>query len=54
MPEKRQNLHDILKIVQDAGFKYHIKEAYTTKYPFIERKLNFGMDLQLNIFCYKN
>jgi FkbM family methyltransferase len=54
MPEKRQNLHDILKIVQDAGFKYHIKEAYTTRYPFIERKLNFGMDLQLNIFCYKN
>lgn len=54
MPEKRQNLHDILKIVQDAGFNYHIKEAYTAKYPFIERKLNFGMDLQLNIFCYKN
>ncbi len=54
MPEKRQNLHDILKIVQDAGFKYHIKEAYTARYPFIERKLNFGMDLQLNIFCYKN
>jgi len=54
MSEKKQNLHDILKIVQEAGFKYHIKEAYTTKYPFIERKLNFGMDLQLNIFCYKN
>lgn len=54
MPNIPQNLHQILTIVQKAGFKYHIKEAYTTKYPFIERKLNFGMDLQLNIFCYKN
>lgn len=53
MPDKEQNLHKILEIVQKAGFSYHIKEAYTTKYPFIERKLNFGMDLQLNIFCYK-
>lgn len=53
MPLKEQNLHKILEIVQKAGFSYHIKEAYTTKYPFIERNLNFGMDLQLNIFCYK-
>lgn len=53
MPDRKQNLHKILKIVQKAGFSYHIKEAYTTKYPFIERNLNFGMDLQLNIFCYK-
>jgi len=51
---KEQNLHEILNIVQKAGFRYHIKEAYTTKNPFIERNLNFGMDLQLNIFCYKN
>lgn len=54
MPEKVQNLHEILEIVQKAGFKYHIKEAYTSKHPFMERNLNFGMDLQLNIFCYKN
>lgn len=53
MLNKRQNLHDILKIVQDSGFDYHIKEAYTTKYPYIERNLNYGMDLQLNIFCYR-
>jgi FkbM family methyltransferase len=54
MPDKQQNLHNILNIVQNAGFSYHIKEAYTAKYPFIERNLNFGMDLQLNIFCYKS
>jgi FkbM family methyltransferase len=54
MPDREQNLHKILEIVQKAGFSYHIKEAYTSKYPFIKRNLNFGMDLQLNIFCYKN
>lgn len=54
MSGKVQNLHEVLEIVQKAGFKYHIKEACTSRYPFIERNLNFGMDLQLNIFCYKN
>ncbi|MGK2861255.1 MAG: FkbM family methyltransferase [Chitinophagaceae bacterium] len=50
---EEQNLHHILKIVHEAGFRYHIKEAYTTPTPFIERRLNVGMDLQLNIFCFR-
>lgn len=54
MLDRPQNLHEILQIVHDGGFRYHIKEAYTTRYPFLRRTLNFGMDLQLNIFCYKN
>jgi FkbM family methyltransferase len=53
MPGREQNLHQILEIANKAGFRYHIKEAYTTTYPLIERKLNVGMDLQLNIFCYR-
>ncbi len=48
-----QNLHQILGTVQQAGFRYHIKEAYTSPFPFMQRKLNVGMDLQLNIFCYR-
>lgn len=54
MNEESQNLHKILEIIQNAGFRYHLKEAHTSKYPFIERDLNYGMDLQLNIFCYKD
>lgn len=53
MENKEQNLHRILEIVHRAGFRYHIKEAYSTAFPFVERKLNVGMDLQLNIFCYR-
>lgn len=52
-PNVEQKLHEILNIVQRAGFKYHIKEAYTEKKPFLQRTLNVGMDLQLNIFCFK-
>lgn len=53
MANSKQNLHLILQLVQEAGFRYHIKEAYTTKFPFVERRLNFEMDLQLNLFCYR-
>ncbi len=51
--DKTQNLHQILETLQSAGFIYHIKEAYVRKVPFIERELNNGMDMQLNIFCYR-
>lgn len=53
MENREQNLHLILDMIYKAGFRYHIKEAYTTRFPFIERRLNVGMDLQLNIFCYR-
>jgi hypothetical protein len=51
--DKTQTLDEILRIVKNAGFRYHIKEAYTARYPFISRELNNDMDLQLNVFCYK-
>lgn len=53
MSGKPQNLHQLLDIVSQAGFRYHIKEAFTSKYPFVKIEENFGMDLQLNIFCYR-
>lgn len=52
--DSEQKLDEILKTIKLAGFKYHIKEAYTTSRPFIDKKLNGKMDLQLNIFCYRN
>ncbi|TRO63929.1 FkbM family methyltransferase [Christiangramia sabulilitoris] len=52
-PGEEQKLHKILDWVQQAGFRYHIKEAFTRQKPFVSRKTNVGMDLQLNIFCYR-
>jgi len=48
-----QNLHNLLSIFQKAGFRYHIKETFTSPEPFINQRINDGMDLQLNIFCYR-
>lgn len=50
---EEQKLGDLLNILREAGFRYHIKEAYTTELPYIERKLQLGMDLQLNVFGYR-
>jgi len=49
--EKRpQRLHEILEILYESGFRYHIHEAYTRCKPFVDNNTMLGMDLQLNIF----
>lgn len=50
--KEQQTLHDILSIIQDAGFRYHVKEASCRKLPFIEKSIP-GMDLQLDIFGFR-
>ena len=50
---EEQKLGELLNILKEAGFRYHLKEAYTTLHPYLERKLQLGMDLQLNIFGYR-
>lgn len=50
---KKQTLNEILKIISDAGFRYHIQEAYTSPQPFMHVTGMQDMDLQLNIFCYR-
>lgn len=49
---QRQALHELLAILQEAGFRYHIKEASARDTPFIERRTE-GMDLQLDIFAFR-
>lgn len=51
--KSEQKLHEILGILTEEGFRYHIKEAYTAPFPFLERPVMLGMDLQLNIFAYR-
>ena len=50
---KPQTLNEILKIISNAGFRYHIQEAYISPQPFIKIDAVQDMDLQLNIFCYR-
>jgi FkbM family methyltransferase len=44
-----QKLSRILEILSQAGFRYHIHEAFTSPQPFLNRQLVGRMDLQLNI-----
>lgn len=51
--QEEQNLHNILAILAQSGFRYHIKEAYTAQKPFIDIPLMLNFDLQLNIFAIR-
>ena len=35
-PGERQDLGVILEVIQAAGFRYHIKDAYLIEHPFLE------------------
>jgi len=51
-----QNLSEILQILEASNFRYFIKPVTDRAVPFINRvnKSNPSMDLQLNIYAYKN
>ena len=49
-----QLLGDLLNILKKEGFRYHIKEAFTSPHPFDVIDVVGGMDLQLNIYATNN
>lgn len=53
-PNERQNLDKTLKIITDAGFKYQLVSARKVDRPYLTDFNGFFMDLQMNIFCYRN
>lgn len=54
--QTEQNLNEILTTLTSAGFRYFIRPAADRLVPFINRKNKNApaMDLQLNIYAYKN
>lgn len=51
---KPQRLDELLSVIRQAGFRYQIQEAYVARQPFLARRLMMGMDLQLNLFCFRD
>lgn len=49
---EEQSLDEMLTILKQAGFRYHIKEAYTVARPF-SFQFGKGPDLQLDIFAFR-
>lgn len=48
-----QTLHELTSILHAAGFRLHMQILEPSHQPFINRKINSGMDLQANIFGYR-
>lgn len=54
IPDQPQCLQELLLILRDAGFRYHIKDANPIKHPFLAEERRKVFDLQLNIFAYRS
>ncbi|MEC4891514.1 MAG: FkbM family methyltransferase [Oscillatoria sp. PMC 1050.18] len=50
---ERQSVDIILKILSEAGFRIHIHPSVISPQPFYHRDICLGMDLQLNIFAFR-
>lgn len=51
--DQPQRLDEMLAIFRGAGFRYQIHEAFVARMPFMERPTLMGMDLQLNIYGFR-
>lgn len=51
--DQKQELHKILELFYDMGYRYHVHEAFVRKHPFVDTNCMVGMDLQLNLFFIK-
>ena len=49
-----QTLDVIFSILKNADFRISISTQFASPQPLIEKKVHCGMDLQLNIFAYRN
>jgi arsenate reductase-like glutaredoxin family protein len=52
---QKQRLAEIIRVLEDSGFRYFIKQSEDRYSPLINKinKFNPKMDLQLNIFAHR-
>lgn len=51
---KEQRLSEILMLLKEGGFRYHLKESFSRKKPLVDRNNACeNMDMAINIFAYK-
>lgn len=48
-----QTLHTLVNILHETGFRLHIHPPMTSPQPFYSRNVYLGMDMQLNIFAFR-
>jgi len=50
---EKQYLAELLSFLNDEGFRVHVQPVNVSGQPFMERRINAGFDMQLNIFAWK-
>jgi FkbM family methyltransferase len=52
---KEQHLDDILLMLKEAGYRYHLRQSFSRKRPFIDKHLACEhMDMAINVFAYRH
>lgn len=52
---KKQQLHEVLQLLQDSGYRYHLKQSFSQHSPFTDRVLACeNMDMAINVFAYRH
>jgi len=51
---RRQRLDEMLSVLVESGFRYHIQPELVSERPFLTRYNDNGMDQRLNIFAYRS
>jgi FkbM family methyltransferase len=52
--DRPQTLDNLIAILAKSGFRIHIHPPVTSPQPFYERNVHMGMDMQLNIFAFRD
>ena len=52
---ENQSLSYLLNLLKESGFRVHVTNpAFASEQAFSKRREEFGMDMQLNIYCFRN
>jgi FkbM family methyltransferase len=52
--DKPQELHELLTILHNAGFRIHAQPVGFSEQPFVKRQTYLGMDMQFNVFASRD
>lgn len=51
---QKQKLEEILSILKETGFRYHLKQSFSQNRPFIDKLLACeNMDMAITVFAYR-
>ncbi len=52
---KEQHLEEILSMLKQCGFRYHLRQSFSRERPFVDNLLACeNMDMAINVFAYRN